>query len=274
MEERIVAFLDILGFTEMIDEYEKGEKGVVFQLQQTLDTALEILGNNERAHYDELLRHWLSYIEYRTFSDCICISIPKSITNVYVLENCKLFFQYVGIVQRFLMSLGHHYFLRGGISLGSYFATRNMLFSKALVEAYELESKHAIYPRVLIHENLLNYIDEEVKAIGYKLTPYPLITSFSDDKPFLNFLNVYITDDFRSDNFVGDLNLGQGMFGDSFEDQGLRRKNKDILDYIKIIKWKLANNPNYKEEVRLKYEWLLAFLIYQHENNGRSALAF
>jgi len=63
------------------------------------------------------------------------------------------------------------FFLRGGISTGSYFADDNMIFSKGLVNAYQLESKKAIYPRVIIDKNIVvriqNISIESLKEMVY-----------------------------------------------------------------------------------------------------------
>ena len=52
------------------------------------------------------------------------------------------------------------YFFRGGIKFGNIFYDKkeNMIFGPAISEAYELESKYAKYPRVLIEENLAKEI--------------------------------------------------------------------------------------------------------------------
>ena len=61
--------------------------------------------------------------------------------------------------QSIMMTKG--FFTRGGVSMGSYYADNNIIFSKGLVNAYLLESKKANYPRVLVDnliiQKLLNY---------------------------------------------------------------------------------------------------------------------
>lgn len=43
------------------------------------------------------------------------------------------------------------------------------MFSQALIEAYQLESKDAIYPRIVISENLFEYFKPFVTEIQYLL---------------------------------------------------------------------------------------------------------
>lgn len=53
-------------------------------------------------------------------------------------------------------------FLPGGISTGRHYEQQDQelnasfLCSEALQEAYDLESKHAVYPRILIHEKVVD----------------------------------------------------------------------------------------------------------------------
>ncbi len=42
------------------------------------------------------------------------------------------------------------FFVRGGLSLGFFHIRDGLIFGPALAEAYELESRHAIYPRVIL----------------------------------------------------------------------------------------------------------------------------
>ncbi|WP_327469226.1 hypothetical protein [Baekduia sp.] len=42
------------------------------------------------------------------------------------------------------------FFVRGGLSLGYFHIRDGLIFGPALAEAYELESRHAVYPRVIL----------------------------------------------------------------------------------------------------------------------------
>jgi hypothetical protein len=62
------------------------------------------------------------------------------------------------------------FFIRGGISVGSFYSDKNIIFSKGLVNAYLLESKKANFPRViidkLIMDKLLSYDQQSIKNFG------------------------------------------------------------------------------------------------------------
>lgn len=61
--------------------------------------------------------------------------------------------------------LNEGFFVRGGAALGDVYVDDKGLFGPAAEKAYELESRHAIYPRIILENNfgerLLEYINEE-----------------------------------------------------------------------------------------------------------------
>ncbi len=273
MEERIVAFIDILGFSEMILENEKNPTDIPLALKGTLESAFEVLkpNDNDRLDGNETLLQWKKQLQYRTFSDCICISIPTevNIKEISFLQSCKLFFKYLCNFQTNLLEYGHNYLIRGGVSIGTYYATSEMLFSKALVDAYNLESKHAKVSRILVHQNLIDKIDSEVHSIGYRLSEYPLMTQFEDKLYFLNFLNTFLTDAVSIDEFM------RNEFGNdnNLEGNSLKLKDFRIKKYIQLIDNKLGAHAEYTQEVINKYHWLRRFLLSESEK-GRSTPYF
>ena len=45
---------------------------------------------------------------------------------------------------------------RGAVTYGKLIHTKEMIFGPALVQAYETESKAALYPRIILSEDLIN----------------------------------------------------------------------------------------------------------------------
>ncbi|MBI2272272.1 MAG: hypothetical protein HYU70_00620 [Bacteroidetes bacterium] len=150
-EPRMVCFMDILGFSQMIEEYETDNLSTVLQdIQEAFKRALAILSaqaDNQQA------QEFLQYLEYKTFSDNICISLPYFDNETDFLANLNLMIVFLRGLQYSLMTLG--FFTRGGLTIGSYYSDENMIFSKALVDAYRMESKLAKYPRILIADNII-----------------------------------------------------------------------------------------------------------------------
>lgn len=56
--------------------------------------------------------------------------------------------------------------IRGGISFGSHFSQKGVLISPALVEAHILESKKAIYPRILISNDAVEMASQQITKVS------------------------------------------------------------------------------------------------------------
>lgn len=153
------AFMDILGFKnivrrascdEILSIYNEAKKQ--YEITMTTEDKVEPL-------FD------ISDMHIKIMSDTICIYIYSDIPNslpslIYICT----FFQ-----ARML----RHYppvLIRGGISKGTLYADDEILFGEALVNAYLLESKNAIVPRVILTKSLIdNYTgnDEVLKKSLY-----------------------------------------------------------------------------------------------------------
>ncbi len=55
--------------------------------------------------------------------------------------------------------------VRGGISIGPTFHQRGILYGSGLLKAYEIESKIAIYPRIVIDPFLFNKLTDQIKLV-------------------------------------------------------------------------------------------------------------
>lgn len=164
-EPRFVCFIDILGFTELINEYDSDITSTVLQdIQESFSLAKTYLIDNNVSQFKDTLKH----LKYQTFSDNICISIPYFDNETDFLSNFNLLTTYIRGLQVTLMTKG--FFTRGGISTGSFYSDNNIIFSKGLVNAYLLESKKANFPRVIIDktiiDKLFSYNHQSIKYFG------------------------------------------------------------------------------------------------------------
>ncbi len=160
-EERLVCFIDLLGFKSAIDE-SKSNASVLNALNDALSELeggrlVKLLHQNvpaltsngefttsERAGATDLTQqHWP--IVVTQFSDSFVLSCPadNSGSCLMLLQAVdklqKIFFWHLGMLMRGGMSKGKLIHIQGG-----------PLFGPAMNAAYALESKSAIYPRVLI----------------------------------------------------------------------------------------------------------------------------
>ena len=65
--------------------------------------------------------------------------------------------------------LYHNIICRGAIAYGKHYKKDDFIFSQALIEAYQLESKDAIYPRIIISKNLLEYFKPAMQTPPYMI---------------------------------------------------------------------------------------------------------
>lgn len=142
-EDRFVAFLDILGF-----------RAKVLGIENNASLFDQIRALQE--HIEKLLTSYLvpliqDFVQPSTrltlFSDSIVISAPAS-------NNFS--FPYVVIatleLHRHLGTLGT--FVRGGIARGPLYHQNSVLFGAGLIQAYDMERKHARTPRVIFAPGL------------------------------------------------------------------------------------------------------------------------
>jgi len=136
---------------------------VLQDIQETFAETISML-KNEYFQKNDLLNH----LKYQMFSDNISISLPYFNNQSDFVTNFNLISIFIRGFQFSMMSKG--FFIRGGLSIGSYYSDENMIFSQGLVNAYELETKKAVYPRVLVDKIIIDkfekYEIKELKAVG------------------------------------------------------------------------------------------------------------
>ncbi len=139
-DERFVAFLDILGFKNMIqfttDNIEYQEK-----IRNILNYISEIRNDN----YHGKLAEYGCFKEVSVFSGSIVISYSSSLDIGGALFHVLMDFVYIC---NDLLTNG--IYVRGGVSCGQMYHDKKVCFGPAMVRSYEIENKIAIYPRIVI----------------------------------------------------------------------------------------------------------------------------
>lgn len=140
-----------------------GIKNEMYKSENNTDKKIQILGLYKKIktdlekHINESQEHQLSReasdFKILSFSDSIVFSAKPDTISF------RFFLQQILYIQRWLL-LEQGYFLRGGIAYGEiYHDMDGIVLGKALIVAHELESKYAIYPRIVMcrseYENLL-----------------------------------------------------------------------------------------------------------------------
>ncbi|SFP88766.1 hypothetical protein [Hydrogenimonas thermophila] len=166
--ERLTFFIDILGFKEIIEKTETDSSLIEslfnvlisvtsenLKLGVTGNINHEIIPEEEKEKALAIMKEFSESIikqldiKATQFSDCLVFSVP--------VENEMACFSIFEAIAKLMTKLHAEYnlLLRGGVSIGKICHEEGgPLFGPALVEAYEIESKQAVYPRVLLSKDV------------------------------------------------------------------------------------------------------------------------
>lgn len=138
MEPHFVAFIDILGFTQMVEADCKNPS----QTFQNLNKLKEVLG--------QVIPSDDGYAKFVQFSDSIVISAPYDPHKAV---------QFIGLCRDLQKALFLDGILcRGGIALGQHYMEDNFVFSEGLILAYRIEAQTARVPRIVVSTDLIDLI--------------------------------------------------------------------------------------------------------------------
>lgn len=140
-----VAYLDILGASKYMQD----------NSEQFLNDLNAIY---ENAMNDVIFTNVLSKkdIAIKIFSDNILIAVKTTKQDTDRQSKLVKIVNLVGNLYCNALHLG--YLVRGSITEGKFYRNKTFVYGKALVEAVKLEEKIAIYPRVIIQDNLVSLI--------------------------------------------------------------------------------------------------------------------
>ena len=161
-EHRVVAFIDILGFRSHIDETtDKAGRDNEEKIQHMVSAyeAIKKVWEEDNSIAETKVS---SSKRVSMFSDSIVVSFKAEEPNevYYTLLNLK----------HLIMTLIYSRLLcRGAVSIGKFLHTDDYLFGPALVEAYTLESKAAMYPRIILDRDVIE-ASLDGKSVDHKNT--------------------------------------------------------------------------------------------------------
>lgn len=177
--EKLVAFVDILGFQRMISQ----------DPPQAVAT-INIIDGHLQHVLDVLEREYEKVFSVKLFSDCMCVSCEHSIENLFFIIFELAFIQYYLFREGIL--------LRGALSCGPHFENNRMIFSQGLVSAYQLEGI-AIYPRIVLDKKL---VDVVLNDKNYYIPVYAgectkdFVIQSPDGHYFIDYLHIMHQDSF------------------------------------------------------------------------------
>lgn len=260
-EDMIVIFLDILGSKEMSSFEEKFKIHRIFHESVKLSQDLQDTKGKEHVVYTRKLF---------SFSDCAYVFYKyKSDVGESRKDLNKLF--QVALLNTALMTLrllNEGYLVRGGVTYGSAYFDELSFFGPAVEDAYLLESKKAVMPRILIDQRFgekiflhENKVYEEVfgpSSPYYKILPkrsyIPTIVSPDGSDYILNLLYILEQE-------------GSIQLGDTLISHCELKKNVTSNLLIKMERYKADSN------ITKKLQWMknyieLSMLSLESESNS------
>lgn len=172
-QNNIVAFLDVLGFSNLV--FSSNTKSIEEYFEY-----IQADFKNQSVKHD---------FKYLLISDSIVISCDNTELNFRSL---------VKILSRIQSKLlSKQILIRGGISYGDLYInkTKNIVVGPALINAYNLE-KRAVYPRIIIDRKFINYFEEGTEYFINKFSNWLIpdtINSTSDGFLFINYFRFLVT---------------------------------------------------------------------------------
>jgi len=160
-DERIFAFIDILGFADLVEASERDPSQII-GIYKLLERA-KSMAQLPVGHKFNYLQVDLSKFRSHTFSDTITMSCPY--------ESFDYFNAIIAWVMRYqyFMWAEEGAFLRGAIVYGKIFDEEDssMVFGPAMVAAYRLETKTAKWPRILVDSSIVKKLpdDKRLRAL-------------------------------------------------------------------------------------------------------------
>ena len=144
-EDRIICFLDILGFGSHISSsVDKGDGDKTEKIKEIAGVFTSI-----REYLNIDCPDDRQGKEITQFSDSVVISFPAYSESGVFDALLEILWVQISLVQK-------GYLCRGGVTRGRLIHTPTLLFGPAMVEAYTLESKAALYPRVILDDEIIN----------------------------------------------------------------------------------------------------------------------
>lgn len=221
-EDRIVIFLDILGWGNIVDESAKIENFELLQKIANVAYNAKDMSENLNSEVSDF-----RFTRVTNFSDSLVISL--SINDIYP-QRLEFFLHPL-----IFAALNAGMFIRGGITLGKIYHDNNMVFGPALNRAYKLESAKdkAIYPRIILDDNVVEICSKDRIEFLQKWR------KIDDDYYFYDFIYTITTFQYMTESF---------------------EKNKIIYkENIELIKNTIERGLKThfaNERVYPKYQWL------------------
>lgn len=176
----VVCFIDILGFQSLgLEAIKKGQGNIFLKdIHNSLIKAKKAITPNE-----------FITAKVKVFTDNVVIGWPISDDGEGEIGNT-----FINLSEYQLSLALDGYFIRGGISLGDHFMDEETVFGPELIKTYELESKVAVYPRIILSPECKESVKEYAHyySTNEESPFYTEVLEDIDGEWFLNYLYILI----------------------------------------------------------------------------------
>jgi hypothetical protein len=206
-ENRIVIFIDILGFKSIISNTVATDGSGLDEKIKELIESLNLIRDSLKHNSDNGIQDETRKITH--FSDSIIISFRED-------QEGEVYNTLYTIQKLLVLLISKRILCRGAISYGKMIHTDQYVFGPALNKAYETETKAALYPRIILDKSIINigvkyhYINntsfeegiaikhllqrdsDDMYYIDYFLNPEPALINLTDLGPYIENLRDFI----------------------------------------------------------------------------------
>ena len=229
--ESVVTFIDILGFGEMVGADSTGED-VLRVVSRFRMYGTEDLDGRRQSLKGAAIQ----------FSDCIVRCTPlRTGREETIREDVSEEVEDLTYLQGELAAEG--IFLRGGIAIGRAHIDVGGVFGPAMIEAYRLESQHAVHPRIVLHPDIVKrYGSAGDAGAGVYADDQVMLTRAADD-------GLHFVDYLR--NFPREVHTESSPWRENIA-------RSYMVPRKTLIERELARHPALSK-VRSKYAWLAGY---------------
>jgi hypothetical protein len=157
-EEQFTAYIDFLGFSEVATKTDEATRSKVLNLLLSLSTLRgesdlqsTVLESGKQVSFKPAIS---------TFSDHIVISYPlqpfyadtgsdERIGAIFIMDH---FTDLLTRIAAAALRIG--FLVRGGATIGKLYHAQGVVFGEALIDAFQIESRTSIYPRVVLSRRI------------------------------------------------------------------------------------------------------------------------
>lgn len=171
-----IAYFDILGYKSFfIDENDH---------QKLLQDILNIV-RDVKEYMEQMKNYLIENVKYRAFSDNFIFYFEENEQDNFSDFNAlsTLAFLMSNIQKKILAKYG--ILVRGAITKGEFYADDSIVFGNGLIRAVEIEAEKAIYPRIIIDNNIFKLHE------GHLYIWQNVIKKDNDDENYVDYLFEY-----------------------------------------------------------------------------------